>query len=237
MARTKTAAEFLSRASDKHGDRYSYGEMEYVSLQRKIEILCSQHGSFMQLPVEHLKGSGCPRCAGRNIPTPDWIKQASDIHGGRYDYRNVVLNGSQKKVSISCSKHGIFEQLAYVHLRGAGCPKCSKVVSKSETKWLDSIGIAEHKRHIPIRIEGYKRPLIVDAYDLDTNTVYEFYGDLWHGNPTVYSPDQPLRLSTHKGKTYGDLYRATMLREERIRAAGYSLVTIWESDWSKSDRG
>lgn len=30
--------------------------------KRKIEIICNKHGSFWQLPINHLRKTGCPTC-------------------------------------------------------------------------------------------------------------------------------------------------------------------------------
>jgi hypothetical protein len=30
----------------------------------------------------------------------------------------------------------------------------------------------------------------------------------------------------------GELYAATIKREERIKSLGYNLITIWEKDWN-----
>lgn len=30
----------------------------------------------------------------------------------------------------------------------------------------------------------------------------------------------------------GELYDRTILKEERVRAAGYNLVSIWETEWN-----
>lgn len=67
-----------------------------------------------------------------------------------------------------------------------------------------------------------------DGFDPLTNTIYEFYGDYWHGNPTVFEPDGVNALAH---KTFGALYQATLARETLIKEAGYNLVSIWESDW------
>lgn len=47
--------------------------------------------------------------------------------------------------------------------------------------WLNLINIPKEKRQITISILNKKYK--VDAFDDTTNTIYEFYGDFWHGNP------------------------------------------------------
>lgn len=68
----------------------------------------------------------------------------------------------------------------------------------------------------------------VDGFCESNNTVYEHHGDYWHGNPNKFSHD---KVHPHlKPKTYGDLYRKTMLRDQKIRDLGYNLIIKWESD-------
>ena len=54
---------FLQDAKAMHGDRYDYSRVNYVAAQEKVEIICSEHGSFWQSPINHSRGSGCPGCA------------------------------------------------------------------------------------------------------------------------------------------------------------------------------
>jgi len=67
------------------------------------------------------------------------------------------------------------------HLRGNGCSKCGFNISKLETEFLDFFNISNRQKYIKeIRIK-------VDGYDVETNTVYEFLGDYWHGNPKIFN--------------------------------------------------
>jgi hypothetical protein len=68
----------------------------------------------------------------------------------------------------------------------------------------------------------------VDGLDSLTNTVYEFYGDFWHGHPTRYNPTDVNQVNH---KTFGELYENTLYRRQQLIGAGYTLVEIWESDW------
>ncbi|MGI0077474.1 MAG: DUF7487 domain-containing protein [Nitrosopumilaceae archaeon] len=67
----------------------------------------------------------------------------------------------------------------------------------------------------------------VDGYCRETNTIYEFHGDYWHGNPEIYESDYII----HTGITAGKLYQKTIERENKIRELGYNLVTMWEHDF------
>lgn len=43
--------------------RYSYEKSVYISTHKKMIITCSVHGDYEQAPYNHVKGSGCPKCA------------------------------------------------------------------------------------------------------------------------------------------------------------------------------
>ena len=45
-----------------HGKTYDYSRVQYINIRAKIEIICPEHGSFFQLPGDHLRGCGCPIC-------------------------------------------------------------------------------------------------------------------------------------------------------------------------------
>lgn len=55
--------EFIKRANEKHGNRYNYDKVVYVDSKTKIVITCREHGDFIQIPGNHIHGSGCPSCA------------------------------------------------------------------------------------------------------------------------------------------------------------------------------
>lgn len=56
--------------------------------------------------------------------TANFIQQATTIHEGVYDYSQVVYTKGSSKIKILCKKHGVFEQMPLVHLRGVGCREC-----------------------------------------------------------------------------------------------------------------
>ena len=59
--------------------------------------------------------------------TEEFIKEAREIHGDKYDYSKVEYKGYSVKVCIICPEHGEFWQVPNSHLKGCGCPSCSKV--------------------------------------------------------------------------------------------------------------
>ncbi len=50
----------------------------------------------------------------------------------------------------------------------------------------------------------------------------------WHGNPLMYKAHE----TNHTvGKSFGELYQATIDRENKIKQMGYNLQVMWESNW------
>jgi hypothetical protein len=117
---------FISKAIKKHGHIYDYSLTEYVHSQSKVKIICSEHGTFEQVPASHLNGNGCPSCAGNiKLTTEDFISSAIQKHGHIYDYSLVEYKGARTKVKIICKEHSVFEQTPNNHLNGNICPLCS----------------------------------------------------------------------------------------------------------------
>lgn len=67
-----------------------------------------------------------PGSGRKRMTFDEFIQKAREVHGDTYDYSNVVMNGTNKKVDIICPKHGVFQQTPNKHLSGHGCnhPEC-----------------------------------------------------------------------------------------------------------------
>ena len=233
----QTTDDFIEKAKIKHGDTYDYSKVIYNKTDEKICIICKTHGEFMQTPHGHLSGQGCPKCAGNYLhTTDDFIEKAKIKHGDEYDYSKVIYKNCNEKVCIICKIHGEFMQKCSYHLSGSGCPKCYSRHSKMQIKWLNFISIyygiyiqhAENDGEYQIPGSKYK----ADGYCLENNTIYEFHGDYWHGNPTLYDTKQVI----HYGATFGELYEKTKKKENFIKENGYNIKIMWENDWKKINK-
>lgn len=226
------AENFISKANVAHHNRYDYSRVTYTGNKNKVEIICGVHGSFMQAPAGHLNGLGCSQCGGSYpLNNQSFIEKSNVVHGNKYYYELVDYKSNHTKIIIVCPKHGQFKQEPASHMGGQGCPKCGFNVSKPETEWLDSKNISHDHRHQVIKI-GDNR-FMVDAYDPSTNTIYEFNGDFWHGNPAKFSPND---INIRNKKSFGELYSATLAKEKALSTAGYKVISIWESDWKKEQK-
>lgn len=120
----KLRDDFLRKCKEKHGDLYDYSKVDYINSKTHVTIICPIHGEFSMTPSHHLSGQKCPRCKGLYKTTEEWVNDAKEKHGDKYDYSETVYYGSHKPLKIVCPKHGEFELIAKDHIRGNGCPKC-----------------------------------------------------------------------------------------------------------------
>ena len=121
-----------------------------------------------------------------------------------------------------------------MHKNGKKCPKCSNQHSKVSIEWLSYMEIKysvkiNHAQNIGefiIPNSRYK----ADGYAENINTIFEFHGDFWHGNPKLYDKK---KVNTRLGSTFGELYEKTLQKSNFIKDNGYNLIEIWENDWKK----
>lgn len=125
--------EFISTCKEIHGNKYDYSKVDYINTITKVTLICKSHGEFVQTPNSHLQGHGCFEC-GHKLMSDSWrltdtifIRRSCEIHKNKYDYSLVNYSNNKTKVKIICPKHGVFEQVPSLHLRGTDCPKCSSL--------------------------------------------------------------------------------------------------------------
>lgn len=126
IGRHKTQEEIIDLFKLAHGDRYDYSQVIFVRTNDKVDIICREHGVFSQSVTNHMSGNGCNKCAGiYQYTTNEIVSKFKAIHGNTYNYDLVDYVNTGTKVKIVCCEHGVFEQVPYSHLSGAGCIKCS----------------------------------------------------------------------------------------------------------------
>lgn len=149
-----TIDEFISRSHIIHNYKYNYSNAIYQNNSTKIEISCPYHGSFKQVPYDHLGGKGCKKCANDalsislKMTKDDFIQKANEKHNNFYTYLFVEYVNSRTKVVISCPSHGMFRQCPGPHLQGAGCPGCAAIkISNSLRMTKDAFIMKANKVH------------------------------------------------------------------------------------------
>jgi hypothetical protein len=232
MSKKLTLEEFIHKSNSVHKNFYDYSNVLYTKNNKyKISIICPIHGTFFQTPNDHLGGHGCAKCKNVHVSSSEEFKnKANKKHNNIYNYSKVNYKNAKTPIIIICKKHGEFLQIPNYHLCGNGCKKCAYEknlnknysVSNKEIDFLNYYYIVERNKYIG----GY----YVDGFDTSTNTIYEFLGDYWHGNPETFFPHE---INKSLGKTFGELYKHTFIRFNHLKDNGYIIKYIWENDWKK----
>ena len=101
----------------------------------------------------------------KKLTIEDFIEQAIEVHGNRYDYSKTVYTGTHNKIEVICSIHGSFFPTPNSHIsKQSGCMKCSGKEKRNTQDLIDFIqhhvknqeldfSLTEYKnRHTPIKI-------------------------------------------------------------------------------------
>ncbi len=227
-------------SDNKPMDSYSFGSGE------KVKWICINNlcGCHIYNATIHSRTSGstnCPYCANLKLCNHNNLEATHpeliiEWHPNNKPMKNYP-SGSDAKVMWICPKNikHVWEAsiCSRTGKRNNGCPHCSKSrgYSQAQIDWLTDIEtkeciIIQHatKPEGEFRIENVGK---VDGYCKETNTVYEFHGDYWHGNPLIFNREETNLMTK---KTYGELYDKTIKRDETIRQLGYNLIIRWETE-------
>lgn len=242
----KTHEQFVSEISPDLGIEII---SRYINTDTKIAYKC-KHGENSALPWQILKFKHCCRKgyyeSGKmwesRINKLEKLKESAVKYRKNIDVSQTYIDtsGRYKRLeNIRCTIHNTFYSSIAKQKIGQ-CPECFKddnreklktaaplawasqttgtFVSKAETKWLDSLGVEE--RQYWLEDVKYK----VDGYDPETKTVYLYHGKFWHGCPETFDPEMIHPIVKIPMK---DLYEKTMFYENKIKEAGYNLITKW----------
>ncbi len=194
-----------------HGGRFEYLGVEYQGAAAYLRILCKDHGEFLQLAQDHIKGIGCSKCAVEVYDHPSFINVATRVHGSRYDYSQAIYNKALSKVIICCKDHGPFAQTPSSHINGQGCPKCANVgpsdaqveianFMRQFTEVMEEAPIGESRKRADVFLPGYSLAI-------------EYHGLIWHS--TRFKSDPRDDYKKHK----------------QLEALGVRTIHIYEDEW------
>ena len=186
-------ADFIEKANRIHNNFYDYSEVDYINARTKVVIICPLHGSFEQMPFNHLKGQNCPECKRleRSLSVNDFIDRARIVHDNKYDYSRVKYVNTKTKVEIICPEHGLFMMTPEKHMSGHGCPGCNE---KKLQEQIESTNMQKYGVKYPLQsgaIRAKMRQTCLERYGVDNpaklssvkekmkKTSLEKYGTEW----------------------------------------------------------
>jgi len=177
-------------------------------------------------------GSYCVQCS--ETCDPLWY----DVYHTKLKCTNDGCVKFRTEPALFCAKH----MPGYVEKRAG--------ISKPACEFFDYLELmtGKHVQHCHIQNgdlygDEYRirtpvgRQKRVDGWIQSENTVIEFLGSYWHGDPDWYDRDD---INVMCKKTFGELYDKTMFRMEMFVDLGYTVYYIWESEyqeWIKTQDG
>lgn len=211
-----------------HGDQ--------LGRRESVEVQCENNHIWDTTYERLMNGHYCPHCYGNaRYNQQTFIQKLLTVAPtiqvlGQYQQTHIPID-----VKCNVCQHR-WKPRPYNLIQGYGCPQCSRnnKFSKKSLVWLKYIELRDNcklnhaTQYGEFRVPGTRYR--VDGFNPKTNTIYEFYGDYWHGNPKVYDPTQ---YNQHLNKSYNDLYQHTILREQKLINLGYNVVSVWESDFDQ----
>lgn len=207
MGKFDTKEIFIEKARRVHGDKYDYSQVDYVHSKVKVKIYCKYCNTyFWQLPSLHLTGRGCNNCryirVGLNSrkTTEEFIQQAKDIHGNKYDYSDTIYETKSKKVKIYCPIcKDYFYQLPSNHLKGQGCPRCGKEKLKKSMTYTvkDFITLAKQIHGNKYNYDEVKNVKYRDKIKIYCNTCKKYF----YQDPSLHLKKHGCPICGNKNKS------------------------------------
>ena len=233
---TLTNKTVIEQFKKVHGNKYDYSMIQYEKNNMRIEIICPEHGSFFQTPLNHKNGRGCRKCAALSIsekltlPRDKIISQFRIIHNNKYNYSKMDYIKTMGKVEIICPDHGSFFQKPNDHKNGQGCPRCK--FNKNEEFLMDFF--KEYRVNINHRDKNLISPLEIDILIPDFKFGIEHNGLLWHSygisNWSATNNYDKLNKNRHLEKTISmeeQGYQLFHIREDHLLCQ--KKKEIWKS--------
>lgn len=231
--------EFVSRVESRYGKRLSVLST-YEGASKPVTIRCDKGHAFTRAHAgEYLTGTGgCRQCADEALKWTETklrkaMKESSPTVRMQEPYKGHCMTKHRFKC-LKCTGEWMCAPSSVLHKKSA-CPVCAKNsrVSNIALAWLEREArrrriVIEHGGNVGEQTVPGTR-FKVDGINWRSRTVFEFYGDAWHGNPKLYKPSEISMPQTKM--TAGQLYARTLERERKLKSLGYKLVTIWESDF------
>ena len=160
---------------------------------------------------------------------------SSDIIRSRYENTCLCRYGSPNPGGLPDQQ----EKVKQTKLKRYGVPAYLPIsqISQKFFKEIDDIfnkkyhtefGDKNQEHHIYIDGKNY----YLDYYVQELNLDIEFQGDVWHGNPEIFEPDDHC-IPTCKSLTAKDLWQKDQERMDKLKSIGITTIVVWESEYKK----
>lgn len=109
-SRKFTTEQFIEKAKEVWGNKYTYENTSYIDANTKVIITCPIHGDFLTRPSDFLRKHGCPKCKSVAISTMNqknkrmsqeaFLERAHLLYGNLFSYENTRYINKRTKIIV-----------------------------------------------------------------------------------------------------------------------------------------
>lgn len=125
-SKLRNVSDFINKAIIVYNNEHDYSKVLYKNNKTSVIIICKKHGEFSTIPVNYLRGHGCPMCSRKNI---NGILN-NDFYPAGYKTYNKKLSD----VGVACHKNKIDERVLDVE-----CNYCKKIFTPNRKNVYNKI--------------------------------------------------------------------------------------------------
>jgi len=97
IKRIKSNESFIKEAQKVWGNKFDYKNVNYIKNNKKVELICPSHGSFLQAPNHHLNGNDCFDCATKFNKSDKYILYYISFILNKITYYKIGITKNIKK--------------------------------------------------------------------------------------------------------------------------------------------
>ena len=173
-----TVDEFIQKSRLKHGDKYDYSKVNYKTNHDKVELICKEHGSFWQMPMNHIKETGCPGCA---------VSGFDQTKPGLLYYLAVLTDNNETLYKIGITNLTVYKRFSNADLARIRVIKTWSSNHGAEIAKREISILREFSDHLytgsDVLISGGNTELFVrDVLELDSATDLKFFNQWTQGS-------------------------------------------------------
>ncbi|SEA31669.1 zinc-ribbon domain-containing protein [Selenomonas ruminantium] len=154
---------------------------QYISMKNKLAWKCSEGHTWNASPANILKGTWCPKCAGKFCDIDD-MSDLARKKGGECLSNKYISN--QIPLKWKCNQGHIFEATPASIKAGTWCPDCSLYKSERLCRIIleKFLGIKLSKKRPPwlLGVDGHR--LEYDGYNEENKIAFEYQGKQHYEN-------------------------------------------------------
>ena len=178
-----STSEIVKRFKKQHKNKYDYSLIQNpIKCEDKINIVCPNHGKFTQRVSNHIRGDGCPTCAGNEALTIEDMKALAEKRNGTClssTYKNL-----RTKLKWRCADGHVWEASPdQIRHNNSWCPTCSYNLGEEIVRiYFETIFLKPFPRKRPKWLKG----LELDGYSSDLGLAFEHHGQQHYKQKKIY---------------------------------------------------